>query len=128
MILTRTHALYFAARRLPKALRSHAQDVTIDQVVNAHAPRPEGWPGDSEPGNTLSVLRTAAKRGFALDKLFEYAAYRFPGEGQPDDVFGYQRVDRRVAFARKWAKKITEQRERRAARERFLAGVDEWLR
>ena len=117
MILTRTHALYFAARRLPAALRSHAQDVTIDQVVNAHMPRPKGWPGKTEPGNTLNVLRTAAKRGGAIDLIFEWAGYGWPGLGQRDEIHGYQRIDRRYACAIKWAKKITEQRERRAARE-----------
>ncbi len=129
MILTRTHALYFAARRLPKALRSHAQDVSIDQVVNAHAARMEDWLFRSEPNNTLALLRSKRKRGQDINAIFEWASYGWPGLGSgPDDCGRHVVIDRRYAYAIKWAAKITKQRERRAARERFLAGVDEWLK
>jgi hypothetical protein len=110
MILTRTHALYFAARRLPAALRKHAQDTSIDSVVNAHAPRPKGWPGQTEPGNTLTLLRSKAKRGEHIDWVLETGTWVFPGEGKPDVIFGYQRIDRRIAYCRKWAKKILKGR------------------
>jgi len=109
VILTRTHAMYWAQRRGPQALRQYAQKVTIDDVVNAHAPPIK--PRDvSEPNNTLSILRSKAKRREDVDFILERAAWAFPGEGTPDEIFGYQRIDRRVAFCRKWAAKILKGR------------------
>lgn len=105
MILTRTHALYFAARRLPPALRQYAQDVTIDQVVNAHAPKKKA--GDAtEPHNTMALLRLKGKRCPA--EVVEFVLER--GAGRSDDWRHTDWPDRREAYCRKWAKKILKGR------------------
>jgi hypothetical protein len=107
MNLTRTHALYYAARKLPAALRQYAQDATIDQCVNAHdEARP---PARSEPHNTLVLLASIRKRegmGGVRRKVHEWANYGFPGLGKPDDLGRYMKIDRRYAYAIKWAARL----------------------
>jgi hypothetical protein len=108
MVLTRTHALYYAARKLPAALRQHAQDVTIDQCVNAHVDKKRPI-AVSEPHNTIHVLLLIRKRegmGGVRRKVHEWANYGWPGLGKPDDLGRYMQIDRRYAYAIKWAAKL----------------------
>lgn len=92
MRLTRTHALYWAQRRSPKDLRVHVQKVSIDHVVNAHAGLKAAA---SEPNNTITLLsrRSNAER---IDLMQIYA--------------GMTRIDQRVAYCRRWLKKILKNR------------------
>jgi len=106
MILTRTHALYFAARKLPKALREHAQDVTIDQCVNAHALR---IPSNTAMHNALSILKIVRKHegmGGVRRQVHEWANYSWPGFDEPGPDGRWPKLDRRYANARKWARHL----------------------
>ncbi len=107
MHLTRTHALYYAARKLPKALRQHAQNVTIDQCVNGHFDKKRAT--SNEPHNTLHVLTMIRKRegmGGVRRKVHEWANYGWPGLGTPDEFGRYMKIDRRYANAIKWAARL----------------------
>jgi hypothetical protein len=110
MILTRVHANYWAERRGPAALRQYAQKTSIDDVVNAHVPKLKRA-HDTEPHTTVSLLRSMRKRGEDIGFILERAAWGIPGERVPDEIFGWQRIDRRIAFCRRWAAKILKGRQ-----------------
>lgn len=109
MILTRTHALYWAQHKAPEALRRYAPKVTIDDCVNAHAPRIKVV-SVTEPHNTMAILHLKRKHGEAGAVAWILSKLSDDGPIRVDD--------RRIAYCRKWAAKILKARKQRESQNR----------